>query len=385
MKLAAAAMLLACAAPLAGQRIRLPVGLKELETRATQDSNDAAAHFNVALAYWNAKRWDDAETRLRLAVTIDPRLAQGYLALSRLPYARRGALWDEVLEGKVPDAFKAQVDESDRLYKRAYMIDPLVDMRIEGAVTPARSVYWDLFDKELWDVLYGGFEDLLQGKYAEAHVGLDRLARLFVYEDKTPSFVWWYRAIAAAHIEKYAEAQADLRRLLALGERVERSDSLLHVPLRTNEYRYVLAFVTQKAGDLNAAIDLYTVALTNDIGLYMAQVQLANMYETASMWPEAVKARRAAITINPEDATLHLDLGVTLAKAGQWQEARAALIEGTTANPRDSRGFYFLGIAEQQLGLSAEARQSFERFLSLAPSRYKRQQDDAKQRLGALN
>jgi hypothetical protein len=38
-------------------QFRLPMKLDELERRMHADSNDPAAHFNVALAYWNAKRW----------------------------------------------------------------------------------------------------------------------------------------------------------------------------------------------------------------------------------------------------------------------------------------------------------------------------------------
>ena len=370
--------------PAAAQRIRLPASLAELERRAASDSNDAAAHYNVALAYWNEKRWDDAEKSLRLAVSIDPRFAHGYLALSRLPYARRTALWEEVNTGRVRDEDRAAVDESDRLYKRAYLIDPLVDMKIEGAVTPARSVYWDLFDHELYDVLYQGFDDLRQGKYPDAYERIDRLVRLFDSERETPAFVWWYRAVSAAHVEKYDVARADLRRLLDRGERRERSDSLIQIPLRTNEYRYVLAYVTQKAGELNPAIDLYLEALGQDIGLYMAHVQLANMYEGARMWPQATKSRRDAIATNPDDATLQLDLGATLAKAGEWQEARQALAAAAEANPRDTRAFYFLGIVQQQIGQKAEARASFERFVATAPSRYKTQIDNAKQRLAEL-
>ena len=47
-------LLLLCAVlvtPLAAQRIKLPVGLKELESVAQKDSLDPAAHYNVALAY----------------------------------------------------------------------------------------------------------------------------------------------------------------------------------------------------------------------------------------------------------------------------------------------------------------------------------------------
>src|SRR5438552_18156194 len=80
---------LATAAPLAAQRIRLPAKLSELETRARQDSNDAAAQYNVALGYWNDKRWDDADSALRRAIRIEPQFAMGYLGLGRLVFARR--------------------------------------------------------------------------------------------------------------------------------------------------------------------------------------------------------------------------------------------------------------------------------------------------------
>ena len=39
------------------QHIKLSASLAALEKAAHKDSNDAAAHYNVALAYWNAKRF----------------------------------------------------------------------------------------------------------------------------------------------------------------------------------------------------------------------------------------------------------------------------------------------------------------------------------------
>jgi hypothetical protein len=91
--------LLALAALPATAQFRLPLKLSELEQQAKADSNDPAAHFNVALAYWNAKRWNDVERELRLAVMIEPQFAEGWLALSRLPFAKRSRLWDEMLSG----------------------------------------------------------------------------------------------------------------------------------------------------------------------------------------------------------------------------------------------------------------------------------------------
>lgn len=63
--------------------------LADLETRARQDSNDANAHYVLALRYWDLSRYDDAEHELRQAIVVDPHDAQAFFALSYLPYARR--------------------------------------------------------------------------------------------------------------------------------------------------------------------------------------------------------------------------------------------------------------------------------------------------------
>src|SRR5258705_13323085 len=114
---------------LARAQFKLPKKLDELETIARKDSNDAAAHFNVALAYWNAKRWDDVERELRVAVTIEPQFAEGWLALSRLPFARRLRLWEDIAERRVAAEDRPGIEEAYRLYQRAILINPLGDLR----------------------------------------------------------------------------------------------------------------------------------------------------------------------------------------------------------------------------------------------------------------
>ena len=47
------------------QHIKLSASLDNLEKTARADSNDPAAHYNLALAYWNAKRWDDADPDMK--------------------------------------------------------------------------------------------------------------------------------------------------------------------------------------------------------------------------------------------------------------------------------------------------------------------------------
>ncbi|HXF95354.1 MAG TPA: tetratricopeptide repeat protein [Gemmatimonadales bacterium] len=140
----------------------------------------------------------------------------------------------------------------------------------------------------------------------------------------------------------------------------------------------------QRAGRPADALSRYREVVEQDIGFYMAHVRMAEIHEGAARWDRAVEARRHALNANPDDPSLMLDLGVTLAKAGRLADAEEALRQALEANPRDARVPYYLGVVQQQLGEAADAAASFRRFLTLAPSRYDRQIADARRRLASL-
>lgn len=372
------------------QSIKLPAKLPELENRAKADSNDAAAQYNVALGYWNAKRWDDADSALRRATRIDPQFAPAYLALGRLVFARRLQLWDDMERGDVPAEWKPKLDEGFRLWRRAFIIDPLVDLRIEAAARPGKSAWWiqSEYTEQLYDYIFGGLDDLQQGNYEAAY---NRLTRLYdetqpqAMRDGLPSFIFYYKGLAAAHIGRYREAIGDFQRLLdRLGGR-QSSDSLVfYIPTQLSEYRYMIAVLTEKNGDVNNAIDMYRQLLTDDAGFYMAHARLAAIYEAHNMLPQAIAERQAAVNANPDDASLLYEFGLTYAKSGQWSLAEQQLKAAMAANPHDARVPYYLGIVEQQEKNAAGARDAFAKFIAIAPSRYERQIADAKQRISTL-
>jgi tetratricopeptide (TPR) repeat protein len=383
------AVVAACPAALAAQ-FRLPVKMGELEQMARRDSNDAAAHYNLSLAYWNAKRWDDVERELRTAVTIEPQFAEGWLALSRLPFARRLRLWDDIAERRVTPQDRPTVEQAYRLYQRAILINPLVDLRTEAAARPGKSPYWMATEalQELYDRFLGGFDDIETGNYASAFNRFDRIVQEAPTRgdrEALPEFVYYFRGLSAAHINRWDEAIADFERLLAKADDRQSRDSLLYyIPVETNQYRYMLGVLNHRAGRLADAEHLYRTVVENDIGIYMAHARLAAIAESKGDWPTAASERRAAVNANPDDPSLLLDLGRTLSALGDFAAAEEALKQGVAGNPRDSRGSYYLGIVQQQLNKKEEARAAFSRFISLAPSRYARQIEDAKQRLIAL-
>jgi tetratricopeptide (TPR) repeat protein len=380
-------------APAPAQHIRLAASLADLEKAAAKDSNDAAAHYNVALAYWNAKRWDDADSALQRAIRLDPEFAAAYVALSFLPYARRSSLANEENEHRVPAAWEPALEESDRLYRRAFMIDPLVELRLGDAVFPRSTNYLDAL-KLLYGEWLADFQDGLDqyylGKYQAAYDRFQRVVNFFngaSHADRLTNSLLYWHGLAAAQVGKSDDAVWDFATILTRYTDTESKlkDSTLHVPLRTNEYRFILAVMKQRAGKYNEAIDLYHEALENDIGLYTAHVRLAQIYEDHNLMPQAVAERRAAVDANPGDASLLLDLGKTLAHANQWADAEQALQDAVAANPRDPRPHYFLGIVEQHENKIDAARTALRDFIALAPSRYGPQVSDAKQRVDALH
>jgi len=372
-------------------QFKLPMKLEELERRARADSNDPAAHFNVALAYWNAKRWQDADHALRTAIMLDPRFAPAYVALNYLPYAQRSSLWDELRENRIPNEWKARVEESDQFFRHAYMIDPFVELRSGDVVQPRSTAYLEELEAYYGEHVRDFFEGLdlyFQAKYQDAFERLTRVINELDgdrYPDRVPTTVFWWHGLASARVEKWDDALIDFDKLVDRSLAPTRGDSLVHFPLRTNEFRYILAYVKQRSGKVNEAIDLYREAITNDIGLYMAHVRLADMYEAAQMMPQAIKSRQNAVNANPDDESLQLDLGKTLANAGRSQEAVTALRQASSANPRDPRPPFYLGMVLEQLGQKEEARAAFTQFTALAPSRYDRQIAIAKQHLDALH
>lgn len=378
---------------LAAQRIKLPYKVPELESRMRADSNDPAAHYNLALGYWNEKRFDDAEKSIRTALQLEPRFAPAHLALAYLPYARRSKLWGEVFEGKVPPELLGSLKESDREYRHAFMIDPLVDMRIIGAVTPPKPDFLTVQDYlgEAFALFLQGFTDCQEGRYEDCHgrfVSLIREMQGERFPDRVPNSVLWYKALAAAHIQQYDIAAAHFKSLIdrniSFAQELASKGEISRVPLETNNYRYALATVRAAAGMVPEAEALYYQVLEQDGGMYMAHVRLANLYEAAKDYPRAEQERTSAINTNPDDPTLLLDLGITLGKAGKMALAESRLQEAITATPRDSRAYFWLGLAQMEQGKQAEAKATFTRFLALSPSRYDRQIAMAKDRLSRL-
>lgn len=362
-------------------KIELKVPLAELERIARIDSTDVGAQYDLGLGYWSKKRFDEADRALRRAVAIEPQFAPAYLALAYLPLARRPQLLKELARGRASETWREVMLESERFRRRAFLIDPLVDVRIigaamrrTGAIPPRRSWYSD------------PFASYISGDYLSSFNTLGMLIQRFpgASLDSVPDELLWYRGLAAGHLGRYDRAISDLTVLLERAQRLERSDTVQLVAPRTNEYRYFMAFFQYKAQRFALALDLYREALGQDAGLYMAHVQMGRIFQTHKLWDEAVIHFQHAAEANPDDASILVELALAQWEAAQIGAAIATLQQAQAANPLDSRVPYFLGRLQQERGDAAAARQALTRFLSLAPRTMAEQIADARRRLAGL-
>lgn len=370
-------LLLACSlastrpASLAAQvRLKDGVTLRTLEQAAARDSNDPEALYGLALGYWSKKRWNDVERTLQATLAIEPRNARALLALAHLPYARRPKLWQEEERGEVPPEWQPALIQRDRLTRLAILIDPLVDLQIVGAVAPdPGSMIAGPNDASIEANALVGQANFQDARYDQAYAWFNRFAQRLgedVDSSRVPDFVLWFRGLAAAHLNDFPTAVRDFKSLHARGE--EAGNGVLSTdPVVVT---YVLAWLLHHTGQLDEAQALYQQTLTRDLGLWMAHVQLARLHEERMEWIDAIRERRLAIDADPDDPSLVLDLGITLYRAGRFEDAAPVLLLARAGLPRNFRVPYFEGYVASELQRGPEAREAFQRFLALVPSRY---------------
>ena len=374
--------------PIAGQ-VKPALPLDVLETRVRSDSNNPEIHYQLGLGYWSRRRWDDAERSFQTAVSLQPRSAKAQLGLAMVPYARREQLSGEAIDGRVPPNLVATVEASERRIRLAFMIDPLVSQLLIGAVQPDPTRYfpqtWEA--QEFRDLVFQWHEDFYQDRFGSAYARLQRLIREADWSrgrDKIPAYVRWIRGLAAAHIARFDSAIVDIRVLYQRAVDQQEADTIIHIPLRTNDYRYILAVLHRDAGAVDSATALFQQVAENDIGHFMAHVHLAEIYASQGREEESLRERQAAIAANPEEGTLYYEAGVALMKANRLEEALDMMMAARRVNSREPQSPYAAAVIQLSLGQNAEARESLEHFIAVAPAYMSAQIDRARQQLVAL-
>lgn len=356
-----------------------PAALASLRAAAQRDSNDALAHYHLAVGFLQASFGDSAQRELRTAIAIDPQLAVAYALLGRLLFQKElrdlfvvGAMTRKLRDTTLSDTTPRAV----RMVRTAFLLDPLVEYgRPDLFLLP---FYWH-------GTLQQAFRHLDQGRFDQARQDFGEIIRRTRHDPRSIPFVaLWYHALVTLHLGLVDSAIVDGEILLDQALRREAEAPAGRLPGQSPEILYILAHLHQRGGHLQEAERLYLQVLEQNLGVYTAHMELARIHEAQGRWDEAIGERRSAIDVNPDDPSLVFDLGVTLANAGRDSLAFVTLQSAVTANPRETRASYALGIVAARLHRYDEARSALERFLGLAPSRYASQIADARSRLQGL-
>jgi tetratricopeptide (TPR) repeat protein len=388
---ASLAILMLCAAVPHVHGQRLVRNLKAVEEWARQDTNDAHRVYELALAHWQQHHWPQTDSLLRLAARMEPRYADAYLALAYLPFARRTSLSDEVLRDRVSDQWKPIVAEAADFYQRAFRTDPMVSldvMTVARELDEPRAIDYTPAQWLAYLRCCAWWVDLSLGRYRSASERMTKLAQNEFDEakhpDKVPDVILLYRGLAFAHSWQYDAAIADFRALLERTVKKTERNEIIHVPLRDNDYRFMLAALHHLAGHTDSAVAMYQQALEHDLGLATAHTFLASIYEQTNRPADALLERRRAVEVDHDDPAALFDLAISLFNAGHAGEALDPLYRAIGLNPRFSPPYYTLGRIAEALNQPEEARDQYKRFLASAPLRLEDLRHDAEQRLEHL-
>ena len=354
-------------------------GLVELQALVQADSNDPAAHFDLANALFKAKRYPDAEQSLRTAVMIDPQYAPALKLLAEVNELQHNAPLAIVFSGRRILFMRLDPNASENAFlrRRAFLIDPLLE------IGPP--------DRNMLPAAWRGTLGLGLYHYDRQHWG-EAATQFQAVIDKTtkpndstkvPPVALWFRARCALKVGDYDGAIRRLQWLLSLRLQ-DSTEQRMWNPFAGEELRYILAYVYQQAGRWDEAVLRYQAVIEQDLGLDAAHTHMAEIYEAQARWPEAVEERVRAIHANPDGASVVFNLGSTLTAAGRYAEAEPVLERYAAGYPREARTFYLLGVTRAALGKPAGARDAFTQFLALAPHRYEDRIADAKHRLTTL-
>ncbi len=334
--------------------------IAQLRTRLQRDSCDAQGFYDLGRALEVFQQYEAADTAYRTALAINPQLSGAWLGAGTIfdDYRRH---WDRIRRIS-PDSASRERERREAMVRRAFLLDPFtgVDERpIFGAFESGETL---------------GHLEWYKQELVREHGSIDSL----------PPLLLWLHAWFATREMKYQAAIEDVRALVRILADAERASRSINLPVRAKEFRYALAGLYHLSGNPRMAAQLYRDVIAEDLGNYMAHVQLARIADADHDTALGLRERQAAVDANPEDHSLVLDLGMALQRAGRLEDAEAAFRQARSLNGRDPWVHYRLGALLDDRGARADARTALTTFLAVAPPAWSAPIADARRRLEHL-
>jgi tetratricopeptide (TPR) repeat protein len=133
------------------------------------------------------------------------------------------------------------------------------------------------------------------------------------------------------------------------------------------EARNTLGQVLVRQGRAAEALPHFDQAVRLDDQRWAYRFNRARAYGLVNRWPEAVVEYRAAAQILPDDHVTLYNLGLALLRVRDYGAAVVSLEQAVAAAPDQHDFLITLGTAYVGAAQPDRARQTFERFLELAP------------------
>jgi arylsulfatase A-like enzyme/Tfp pilus assembly protein PilF len=315
------------------------VSARHLEDRPRGDPKDKIALYNLLKQAGSSSaegRLDEAITKVREALSIDPDIVEGYMLLGNFQK-----------KAKQPAAAIAS-------YKQALERDP----EHQGALFSLAIAYKD------------------QGRLDEAQLGFERARSL---DPRNGKVLWQLADLfmrrgdqekAQAVIHDALERKVDEQRfLLKLGESqieskqfAEAEVSLtraLEKKATLDTAHFNLGLVYEERGDVDKAIAAYEAELTHNDKAHRAAFNLAKLLQKQGRLPEAVVQFRRVAELQPKFGTGLLYLAKALLDSGDLAGAEEWAQKGLAARPEKSLaplGHYVLADVFNRRGQEKEAR-----------------------------
>ncbi len=124
---------------------------------------------------------------------------------------------------------------------------------------------------------------------------------------------------------------------------------------------------SQSIAYYDSAITAYTRAVELDSTYSKAYVNMALAYEASAKRPEARRALRTAVEVNPNDVLAHCHLGQLEQSYGDYAEAVRLYRQALAIDPNSAQAHYNLGLAFAETKVFKEAMVEWMRVIELDP------------------
>jgi tetratricopeptide (TPR) repeat protein len=345
------------------------------------DTNDASTYYAAGVASLSADP-AGASAAFYWASRLNPSWAEPYFArwyvLQKEARARR---WQKTLGERLgpalPDTVRRQIDS---LVVLAAFHNPFFDEKIQsidfsnhmrnGVALAREHVKEENIVRE-----EEGRLPLLMPRltkvphswylaYAERHfdsASADLAPLIAKYPDALPLYV--YRSKAQYALGQYDSAAATLRAAIS---RVDWRDSTTPVYFAPDIFYYAVGIAEAEPKHDSAAQAAFQLAVTANLGFYMAHLHLASLALSARDSATALVEARIAAEIRPEDPVVQLFLGYTLFSAHRPAEAIEHLRAATVADPYFALPYYYIGQASELAHDTSAALTAYRAFLAHA-------------------